>query len=141
VPRKRSLLPRKVITQEDKKISLSLGGGLFILVGAFLVSALFDHFGRLALARPTLFSAGMVSFAIAMRWKLRRYAWFWGTMICFSALHVALILFFPWTTKWVPALAIIPLGTADLYLMLWVLAFVRKIRAKPTDTRILEGMN
>lgn len=47
-------------------------------------------------------------------------------MIVFAALHVLLVMFVPWTTKWVPALAIVPIGIADLYVMLWVLSVVGK---------------
>ena len=80
---------------------------------------------------PTKFRARPVTIAIAMRWKLRRYAWFWGTMIVFAALHVPLILLVPWTTRWVPAFLIIPIGMADLYLMLWVLSAVGKFMEGP----------
>jgi len=52
--------------------------------------------------------------------------WFRSTMIVFAALHVLLVMFVPWTTKWVPALAIVPIGIADLYVMLWVLSVVGK---------------
>jgi hypothetical protein len=68
-----------------------------------------------------MISAAMVIIAIAMRWRLRRHVWFWVTLMVLAALHVPLILFVPWTTKWVPALAIIPIAIADLYIMLWVL--------------------
>jgi len=101
-------------------------GVLCVIVGALLLGLLFVYFGRFDLARPTLISAGMVATAIAMRWKLKRHGWFWGTMTILVALHVPLILFVPWTTKWVPALLIIPIGFADLYVMLWALSVVGK---------------
>jgi hypothetical protein len=52
-------------------------------------------------------------------------------MTILAALHVPLILFVPWTTKWVPALLIIPIGFADLYVMLWVLSVVGKFMEGP----------
>lgn len=52
-------------------------------------------------------------------------------MIVFAALHVPLILFVPWTTKWVPAFVIIPIGMADLYLMLLALSVVGKFMEGP----------
>ena len=121
----------KVITADDRKLRLPWWGVLCVILGALAVLIFFDHFGQLALARPTMISAAMVIIAIAMRWKLRRHVWFWITMILFAALHVPLILFVPWTTKWVPALAIIPIGIADLYLMLWVLSVVGKFMGGP----------
>lgn len=116
----------KVFTEEDRKMQLPWWGVLCVILGALPVLYLFDHFGKLALARPALASAAMVTIAIAMRWKLRRHAWFWGSMICLAALHVPLILFVPWTTRWFPVLLIIPIGIADLFVMLWVVAVVGK---------------
>jgi hypothetical protein len=66
----------------------------------------------------------MIGIAIAMRWKLRRNVWFWITMAVIAAFHVPLMLFVPWTTKWVPAIVIIPIAIVDLYLMLAILSAV-----------------
>ena len=101
-------------------------GVLCIIVGGLPVMYLFDHFGELNLARPTLLSVGMISLAIAMRWRLKGHAWFWVTMTAIAACHVPLILFVPWTTKWVPAFMIVPIGIADLYVILAVLSIVAK---------------
>ncbi len=116
----------KVFTEEDRKMRLPWWGMVGIILGGLPVLILFDHFGKYNLARPTLTSIIMVTIAVAMRWKLKRHMWFWITMIVFAALHVPLILFVPWTTRWVPAFAIIPIGMADLYIMLLVLSVVGK---------------
>ena len=68
----------------------------------------------------------MVTITIAMRWKLKRHVWFWITMVILVALHVPLILFVPWTAKWVPVIVIIPIGIADLVAMLAIVSVVRK---------------
>jgi len=115
-----------VMTEEDRQMRLPWWGVLCVIAGALILGLLFVYFGRFDLARPTLTSVAIVVIAIAMRWKLRQHAWFWGTMAILAALHVPLILFVPWTTKWVPALLIIPIGLADLYVMLWVLSVVGK---------------
>jgi hypothetical protein len=106
-------------------------GVLCVMVGTLILVLPFVYFGRFDLARPTVYSVAMVAIAIAMRWKLRRHVWFWGTITIFAVLHVPLILFVPWTTKWVPALVIIPIGVADLYVMLWVLSVVGKFMEGP----------
>jgi hypothetical protein len=121
----------KVITAEDRKLRLPWWGVLSVILGALVVLIFFDHFGQLALARPTMISAATVIIAIAMRWRLKRHVWFWIAIIVLAALHVPLILFVPWTTKWVPALAIIPIGIADLYIILWVLSAVGKFMEGP----------
>jgi hypothetical protein len=106
-------------------------GVLCVIIGTVLLALSFVYFGRFDIARPTLISVAMVVLAITMRWKLRRHAWFWLTVVCLAALHVPLILFVPWTTKWVPALVIAPVGIADLYLMLWILSVVGKFMGEP----------
>ena len=113
-----------------KQLTLSWKSGLAIFFGTILIGLLFFHFGKLALARPTIFSIITIVIAIALKWELRRHVWFWITMTVIVALHVALILSVPWSTKWVPAIVIIPTGIADLYAMLAILSVVGKIRGK-----------
>ncbi|MGP0072149.1 MAG: hypothetical protein ACLPWF_09465 [Bryobacteraceae bacterium] len=114
-----------------KQLTLSWKSGLAIFFGTILIGLLFFHFGKLALARPTIFSIIMIVIAIALKWELRRHVWFWITMTVIVALHVPLILFVPWSTKWVPAIVIIPIGIADLYVMLGVLSVVGKFVERP----------
>ena len=121
----------KLVTEEDRKMRLPWWGVLCVILGALALLILFDHFGKLTLARPAMTSAAMVVIAIAMRWKLRGHGWFWLTMIVLAALHVPLVLLVPWTTRWIPAFVIIPIGMADLYLMLWVLSVVGKFMGQP----------
>jgi hypothetical protein len=66
----------------------------------------------------------MIGIATALRWKLRRHLWFWVTMTVITALHVPLILYVPWTTKWAPAFMMVPIGLVDLYAMLAIIAVV-----------------
>jgi hypothetical protein len=116
----------KVTTKEDKQIRLPWWGVLCVIAGTVLLGLFFLKFGRLDLARPSLMTTAVIALAIVMRWKLRKHAWFWVAIATFAALHVPLILFIPWTTKWIPAIVIAPIGIADLYLMLWVLSAVGK---------------
>jgi len=106
----------------------------WVLGGAFLLALLLHHFGRLTLARPIMFSVSIIGVTIAMRWKLKGQVWFWTIMASLAALHVPLILFIPWTTKWIPAFVLIPIGIADLYAMVWVLSVVGKFMRVPMAT-------
>jgi hypothetical protein len=117
-------------TIDGKFERLPWWGVLCAILGAIVVAFLFDHFGKFALARPTIYSAAMISIAVAMRWRLRRQAWFWITIAVIVALHVPLILFVPWTTKWVPVFAIAPIAIADLYAVLAILSMVEKMVAR-----------
>jgi hypothetical protein len=120
-----------VITAEDRKMRLSWRGILCVMFGTLLLALPFVYFRRFDLARPSIMAALMVTIAIALRWKLRRYLWFWATMTFLVGLHLPLILFIPWTTRWIPAVVIAPVGVADLYAMLWLLSVVGRIMEEP----------
>jgi hypothetical protein len=91
-----------------------------------LAAALFDHFGRLDLAVPTLFGAGMIGFAIASQWKSRQQPWFWMSVAVILALHVGVAIV-PWTREWIPAVVLVPFGLVDLFVMLWIFSAVRRL--------------
>ena len=107
-----------------KRMRLPWWAVLCLLIVGMPIPWLFDHFGRLNLMLPTWNSVAVLAFAVAVKWKVRRHAWFWGTMTILAALHVPLILFVPWTTRWVPALAIAAIDSADLIVMLAIVAVV-----------------
>jgi hypothetical protein len=123
-----------VVTKEDRQMRLSWKGGLCVFFGTILLALTFVSIGKFDLARPTMVSVAMISLAITMRWKLRTHGWFWITLIILAVLHLPLILFIPWTTKWIPAVLIAPIGIADLYLMLWVLSVVGKFMGEQKTT-------
>jgi hypothetical protein len=121
-----------VVTQEDKQMRLSWRGVLGVMFGTAALAFIFISLRRFDLARPSMVSIAMVGLALVMRWKLRKHVWFWVTMTLLAALHLPLILFIPWTTKWIPAILIAPIGIADLYAMLWVISVVGKFMEGPT---------
>jgi len=114
-----------------KKMRLPWWGVLCGIIASTLSAWLFDHLGKLDLALPTLISIGTLGFAIALKWKLRRRVWFWITITVIAAFHVPLILFVPWTTKWVPALVLVPFCIADLCAMLAILSIVGRLVEGP----------
>jgi len=118
--------------QAAKKMRLPRWGILPGITIAFLCSWLFDYFGKLSMVLPVLNSIGVFGFIIALKWKLRRHSWFWGIIIFIAALHVPLIMFIPWTTQWVPALAIGVIDSADFCLIVWILAAVGRLMEDPT---------
>ncbi len=123
--------------REAKKIRLPWWGMLCWMAACALLELLLLRLGRFDLGLPALNSIAVVGFTISLNRNLRRHAWFWGTMGILAALHVPLILFVPWTTKWVPALAIAAIDSVDLIVMLVVLAVVGRFMGepKPTETQ------
>jgi hypothetical protein len=117
-----------------KKMRLPWWGVLLGIIGSTLSAWLFEHFGRLDIALPTLISIGTLGFAVAIKWKLKRRVWFWITIIIIVALHVPLILFVPWTIKWVPAPLIVPFCIADLILMLMIISVIGRLIEGPKTT-------
>jgi hypothetical protein len=112
--------------RDAKKIRIPWWGVLLWMAACGLIEWLLIGLGKMDLALPTLNSIAVVGFAIALKRKLGRHAWFWGIMAVIAAFHVPLVLFVPWGSKWVPALAIAALDSLDLCLIFWILAIVGK---------------
>ena len=112
--------------QELKNRRLSWRAKLFIVLIGAPMNFLFLLYGGLELAMPLMITISALGFVVYLKWKLRQYAWFWITMTIIAALHVPLILFVPWTTKWVPGWAVAGIATVDFVLILWVLLVVEK---------------
>jgi hypothetical protein len=114
-----------------KKMWLPWWAVLCLLVFAIPLPWLFDYFGKLNLMLPIWNSVAVLGFMFVLKWRLRRHAWFWITMTVVATLHVPLILFVPWTTRWVPALAVAVIDSVDFCLIIWILAVVEKIAGCP----------
>jgi hypothetical protein len=109
-----------------KKIRLPWWGLLCLFAGGIPIVWLFDHFGRIDIALPAFNIVGAFGFVIYLKWKLRRNAWFWITIAIIAALHVPLILFAPWPTRWVPASVFAGIASLDICVMLLIIAVVGK---------------
>ncbi len=110
-----------------QKIRLSWWAVLLLLIGGMPLPWLFDHFGRPNLMLPMWNIIAVFGFLIALKWNLRRCAWFWVTIVILAALHVPLILSIPWTSQWVPALVIAVIDSVDFCLMLWIVSIVGRL--------------
>jgi hypothetical protein len=127
----------KLDIKAAEKIRVPWWGLLCVVVVSLPIYWLFDHFGKLKIALPILNCIAVLAFAIEIKWNLRRRFWFWTVIAILAALHIPLILFVPWTDKWIPAAAIAGLDSLDLILMLAILSIVEKnvAKPKPTDSR------
>jgi len=110
-----------------QKLRLPWWGVLMWMAFCLPVVVLFDHFGRLYMSLPTLNCIAVLGFLIFLRWKFRRHVWFWVAMTIIAALHAWLICYVPWTTRWVPALAIGTIDSVDFCVVLWALSAVGRL--------------
>lgn len=92
---------------------------------------LFDHFGDLNLFLPTFNSIAVFAFAIVVKRELRRQWWFWGAMTILAGLHLLAILYIPWGDRWVPALAIAAIDSADLVFIFAALDGIARVMGTP----------
>ena len=124
--------------KEDLKVARKLWlpwwGVLAWMAFCLPVIVLSDHFGRLNMSLPLLNCIGVFGFLIYLKWELRQHTWFWTVLTALVMLHAVLIWYIPWTSKWVPALAIAVISSADFCLMLWILVAVGRMAGPETPS-------
>jgi hypothetical protein len=103
---------------------------VIIAIIASTAIPLFDHLGKPELERPVAFALLVILLTIKVCRDIRSRWWFWVTIAAVAALHVPLILYIPWTTKWVPAPAILPICIADLLAILGIVSLVERLFGK-----------
>ncbi|MBB5061459.1 hypothetical protein HDF16_006195 [Granulicella aggregans] len=95
------------------------------------VVSLLNHVSRLELALPILGSLAIFLFPLGLKWDLKRRIWFWVTVLGLIILHVPLILFVPWTAKWVSPIVTGGIASADLCLLLGILSAIGRLFDPP----------
>lgn len=113
--------------QAAKKLRLPWWAVLFGIIASFLCAWVFDDFGKLELVLPALNIVAVLGFMIVLKRNLWPQSWFWITMAVIAAVHVPLVLLVPWTSKWVPALAIAAIDSADLCVMIGIISIVGQL--------------
>lgn len=92
----------------------------------FPLFLLFYYLGQSGNGRAAWFSSFTIILAAKVRWELSRYRWFWATIAATAVLHVPLVLFVPWTAKWIPSFLILPFCVVDGIAILAVIQAVEK---------------
>lgn len=94
---------------------------------------IFIYFGEPGRGRAAWLFLGVLLVAIKVRWELRRYAWFWGTIALIGMAETLMVMFVPWTSKWIPAVVMLPFCIIDGLSVLWVFQTVERWMA-PSDS-------
>lgn len=118
------------------KIRLPWWCQLSIFIVCLVTYLVFVHTRVVDVEMPVLMSIAVLGFTIAVKWNLRPYAWFWITMVVLAALHGLLILFVPWTSKWVPAPAVAAIASADLIVVLAIVDVLARFIGRQASAAI-----
>lgn len=103
---------------------------LIILALVSPVLFYFRHIGKEDVGFNAAVCLGMCLVAVRIRWDLRTRLWFWAVVAFVLALQVPLILAIQWPHVWVPGLALLPIGLADVAIFLGVVRFVDRFIVK-----------
>lgn len=107
---------------------------VFAIFTLLAVSPLFFWFamrGEAAKGRAAALSAGVLIVVIRLTWDRRRYFWFWGTMACLAAVHIAVISVLHWQERSYPGLALLPIAAADFCAMYGVVKAIEALLGRP----------
>jgi hypothetical protein len=91
--------------------------------------------GNLDMALNTGICLGMNILAVGNCWELRKFWWFWCVIGLMIGLNVPLIIMVHWPHQWVPRVALLPIGLADMGITVGAVRFVQHfiVRYKPPD--------
>ncbi len=93
----------------------------------------FDQQGRPGTGRAAWVCALVFVTVMKVRWELKSRPWFWITIAVLLVLHVPLIVLVPWTSRWIPAVGIVPLGVLDIAIILGCIALVERLMKRSDE--------
>ena len=104
--------------------------GLLIFLCTLPVLLFFTYIGKTDLGLSVGMCLGMNTLAVGICWDLRRHLWFWVVVGVVLVLHMPLILLIQWPHEWVPRIALLPIGLADMLITIGVVRFVQRFIVK-----------
>ena len=91
---------------------------------------LFVYLGKAEMGFTACLVLGMFMVAVRLRWKLRRYAWFWATVVFVLLLHIPVLFLVHWPETHVPTIVYsLPLGIADFLLISGAISLAQRVFA------------
>lgn len=118
-------------TQRSPKPDAHWGLVVAAIAAGAVVASPFIYFGQVGNGRTAGFLAGILFIAVARRWHLRSRTWFWPLIALIVVAESPLVIFVHWTSRWIPAAAILPFAVADGVGILWLIQLVEKWVGSP----------
>lgn len=100
------------------------------IIGAMLLPVLFlfIYLGKAEVGFTACIVLAMFMIAVRLRWKLRRYAWFWATIVFVLLLHMPFLFFVHWPQTHVPTIVYsLPLGIVDFLLISGAISLAQRV--------------
>jgi hypothetical protein len=105
----------------------------YIALALVPLLVLFDYLGRFDLGLSIFICLFVNVLAIRIRWRLRKYPWFWGAMGVVTAVELPVILLIRWPPQWVPAVVLLPIAAVAYLVAAGALQLAEKLFGKPTS--------
>jgi len=96
---------------------------LLCMVPPFLLFAVGGDPGR---GRAAAIALAVILVVTRVHWDLRKYAWFWVTVVVLVILHALLILLVPWTDKSYSGITLLPIAVVDYLIVDGFVKLVKK---------------
>jgi CDP-diglyceride synthetase len=101
--------------------------GLIITIILLPVFLLFRHLGKTNEALSACLCLGISLLVVRIYWKNQRtHAWFWIVIVVLLLLHIPLVLEVQRPRGWMPGVALLPLGLADLFIYAGAIKLAQK---------------
>jgi phosphatidylserine synthase len=110
-------------------------GVVGIFFGSLALCWVLNRFGRLEESIPIAGGSAMCTIAVRLKWELRDRPWFWITMAIVVLIHILLIVNIPWTSRWIPSIAMAAVASADLIVIIIIIAVVQRLVEGPAPRR------
>lgn len=109
--------------------------GLIVLAMVAPLFFLFVYLGKAEMGFTACLVLGVNLIAIKLRWRLRKHAWFWATIVLILLLHIPLLFLVRWPDRNMPTIAYsLPLGIADFLLISGALGLAQKLFSKGSSS-------
>jgi hypothetical protein len=101
--------------------------GAIIGIALLPVYLLIRHFGNSDEALASCVCLGINLLFIKLNWDLRAHVWFWVVVTGLLLLHVPLIFKTQLPHRWIPGIALLPIGLMDFAIYVGVIKFVSNV--------------